>query len=737
LQSHDGHGFSLPISLLDILAGCDFACAVFLRRICLALVGTALCGCGRSPTVAEVPPPAPPTVIRDRPIDVVVVIDNSGSISANEQALVRETAMLLGDLAEVGDQVSAVAFGESASKVAVVRMENDGDRNRFRQQVRARLTFQERRSDIRAGLALVAKADEGFFRPAGESRRVVMVMSDGKLEPWQGSVTDALEQMKTLLREDLKDAEIYGVALGDKTSRDRIPGLDQPKNGVQLMSDVIARIDDRFFHARRIDEILDAAMLVVGRAKGLGQLGSPQAAEFRIDRSVEQLLLVVRKRSTDGRDLCRSADIRVATPQPNESLVFTQPNTPSASSVYWSSEYSFFDLIRIRQPKEGNWKVTLNNGKQPQVLSRIVSPVELQVEVRRQLFANESAELMAWIHNRKAGDATGDLYRLQAQIDDSPTPGLAGKFLPMAFDQPRGRYVLDVPAGIGVNPGRVRLALVAEKRESPGSGTLDPWFIRRSSPLTLDVQKEFVSWNMRASKTTVVPVAHRFRTPWLFGATLAPAGPAFLTPPDLKLEVLILDQKSGSFLPFASETTALAPDSTYRFKLVLGDPGVYRYRYHLNGNTKDGPFGIKSPWFTATIRCGWEWVLGFLLLVLVILCLILRLTATLRGEIGLPGTILDGLSTRQFDSRRDIPEPDSALLANVHFLLTPHRCLLLRRKAVCLTVIKGPIQFSSDDDPTIQWSMSSGSRALPRGEGTMTVKTERGELKIQLSVRVA
>jgi Mg-chelatase subunit ChlD len=55
--------------------------------------------------------PAKPGLL---PTDFVLCIDNSGSISAHQQDFVREVTMLLADLADVGDRISVITFGNAA-----------------------------------------------------------------------------------------------------------------------------------------------------------------------------------------------------------------------------------------------------------------------------------------------------------------------------------------------------------------------------------------------------------------------------------------------------------------------------------------------------------------------------------------------------------------------------------------------------------------------------------------------
>src|SRR6266852_2166481 len=97
------------------------------------LLGACLCLCGcqthKEAAVQQSLQPSGPL-----PADLVLCIDNSGSISASEKVLIREIAMLLGDLADVNDRISIVTFGKGARVASSVLIGSDADRETFKQQ---------------------------------------------------------------------------------------------------------------------------------------------------------------------------------------------------------------------------------------------------------------------------------------------------------------------------------------------------------------------------------------------------------------------------------------------------------------------------------------------------------------------------------------------------------------------------------------------------------------------------
>ena len=53
--------------------------------------------------------------------------------------LIRETTMLLADLADIGDRISVITFGEGARMAASSLIQSDRDRVEFKAQVRDRV----------------------------------------------------------------------------------------------------------------------------------------------------------------------------------------------------------------------------------------------------------------------------------------------------------------------------------------------------------------------------------------------------------------------------------------------------------------------------------------------------------------------------------------------------------------------------------------------------------------------
>jgi von Willebrand factor type A domain len=707
-----------------------------------------------APAAPPAPPPAPPK--RALPVDFVVVVDDSGSISPAEQAVLRETTMLLADLADEGDRVSAIAFGEGARKVATATISGDADRRAFKDAVRTTVRFKENWSDIRAGLKLLAKPSEAWFRPAGQSQRVAVVLSDGRLEPRDKAAGQALAEIGDLLRGPLANVDLYAVVLGDKSSKLPIPGLRDPPDGLSLMRTSLARTDDRFFHAQRIDQLLDVTMSILARTKGSGPLAEPGKPQIRVDDTVELLTLVVRKRATDGTQLARSSDIQLRVPGREQPL--TSATASSVGNMYWSADYEYFDLVQLRRPKAGLCEVALGNGTSPQILARVRTPISLRFAPRpfaggRRYFSNELAVLPVWLFDANTGavsrDPSGERYRVQAKMGG---PGALNRFVPVAYDHGSGQYLLYLPDQIGRDVKNATVEFVAEKRNTPGSDQMDPWFIRRSSPFAIEIAEPFVSWRQLPDLLSTVPLpgisslveAWGASVAWLprhfgvkpsLGAEPVPSAkgaPTFEVPPTIEVETEVAENGAWKLLAKHSATMADRVD----FPVTFPGAGHYRYRYRLAGTTPEGPFEMEGLWHAVSVRRGWEFLILAILLLLGCAQWYCSVTARLNGRISGATFSPVSISGRVFDPT--CTKTIKALLDQNHvrFRLAASSLLCLRKRVVLivtegLVTVLGPRRGQT---ATVGPMGKKPGRLLLLPGAPVTVKIGAEEIKLTASL---
>jgi hypothetical protein len=675
---------------------------VFPLLLFLALMLSVLSACGGAPPPrgpllldAKILPPVKQALL---PVDFVVCIDNSGSIQGTEQSLVRETTMLLADLAEPGDQLSVITFGAGARIVTSVRIQSDSDRIAFKKKIREEVRFQENRSDIRAGLQVLVDHQDSLFRPAERSIRAPILLSDGKLEPADGKTEAAFRQLQTLLTGALAQTDIYAVVFGDTYSRDTILTVDgQRLNGQLLMQRYIARSPDRYFHAKSLDQLLEIVVSILNKTKGITSLGEKGKSSFRIDHTVELMSLIVRKKSAQGAELTKSSDIQLQWPGAKAGQeVLTHLNYRSilGDALYWSNDYEYLDLIVVRKPPEGLWEVRLPDGRTPEVLSKIVSPMNLHYSSRDVYYLNEEAPLVAWLFNKKAADLSQQPYKLQAHLALDNDLEQSNVFVPLQPVADSGLYFLKVPADVlaalkqSGQAGTIVVELVAQQRTAPASEEVNPWFIRRSSPFTVVLAEPFVGWETLRQRLTRIPTRDLVMR---FGADMDtsrkdqhPYFPKFETPPRITVTVERFDDTSQAYQPYAQNTLERAATGStlnYRFAVPIRQTGYYYYAYRLEGVTSKGAFAIQSPWYPVTVRYGWEYLVAAGVLVAGLLLVTSDRSARLKGQLTVnqPEFCLDTVRpVRLYDSSR-LQIRGNGLLGSEHrFTLQAKRFLFVK-----------------------------------------------------------
>lgn len=653
-----------------------------------------------------------------RRTDLVIAIDNSRSIRPHEQVIIREATMLLGDLADPGDRISVVTFGEEANTVVSMSLNTATERRAFKDAVQSGVDFDERLSDIRAGIALVADNYDQFF-PAGAAQRVLMVFSDGKLEPRGERAEVAFSRIKEDLAGPLADVDIYPVVLGDTFSRHPIPGLTH-LTGFELMCGHVARSPESCYHAIQLDQLLEVTFAILSRVKEFPSLGEEAGLVFRIDDTVDMMTLIVRKRDPRAPpETTLPASAQIALKVPPDSLP-----TPN-ESISRNDKYHQFDLFVVRNPRPGIWRVAVAEGTQPIVLSKVTSPIRLIVRSRVRYFSNEVATLEAWLHDDRTGAPWAAEYTLQAHV--GPQGGLAASttYAEMRREDATSVFELAVPAAFlpildeDDPAGLVDLEVVAKRQA-------DPWFLRRSAPSTIEIAPPLIEWMQVPLTVTPLPTQP---VVLVFGGEMAEVAYrhiGFELPPILTLIMQRRDDNGEVFVPFRDRTTRpTATDGSLIFRLAeeVSRYGEFRYRYRLAGDTPQGPLVIESPAFGVAIEFFWQAAVGVAIAFVMSLQALSAMTAKLRGTVRTEATgpqsrfsMVPVHPARSFSSAA-IKDPD---LGRTRFRIQAKRYLFLIKR-LRVRMLAGTASLD-------QQAIGSGqSRSIrPRGPHELRLVREDG-----------
>lgn len=717
-------------------------------------------GPGTPPDTMPAGEPPPVTDAARKPTEFVVLIDNSASIRPPEQVIIREATMLLADLADPGDHIAVVTFGESARTVVSQRLTSSGDREAFKAAVRSGVDFRERFSDIRAGIQLLARdqvqdQDKRQLLPSREAVRAVVLFSDGKLEPKDGKTREAFDQMMADLKGPLAGLPIYTVVLGDTSSCQPIRGLSGPDfahpvvdpsincqpsrcpstpgqtgpTGLALMSTQVASPPNHCYHARKLDELPEIAVTILNDTKGISSLGEDNGTAFRIDSTVELMNLIVRKqppKAAANADLPTSAQINLI--PPDIPLVPGQtPTSAGTDGVYRNQAYQDFDLFVVSKPRPGIWRVT-TEGKDARVLSKIVSPIKLRTQLPEQLFSNESNLLQAWLYDERQKVPVRDGYQLQAKVAEPGGLQNSQVFIPLTANATTGTSFMEVPKGIfdalgkAAAPGSIHAQILATK-------DLDPWFRRQSPILTLEFQEPLIIWRDVPSPLRPIPF---MTNEVLLGGTVEKAryqALGFQTPATLRLFVERLNPETGQYTRILDQQIQGVDDGqqlSYSYKTSAADLGGYadyRYGYEYSGILEKSQLRIQSSLRQFRMEPPWSLVAMAAVTLLVVLELLSVFTAKVRGRVQCEKTGL-------YPAESNLPvSPRRALLSTsirdcdlgaCKFSVRPSRHLFLFKRLCVdgngagMTLDKAPLKqgkrvcLKMSGRHTLQWTHTDG-----------------------------
>lgn len=602
-------------------------------------------------------------------VDFVVCIDNSASIQGQDQTLIRETTMLLADLADEGDRISVLTFGRGAQTVAIATIKSDEDKKVFKRQALQGIHFRDSFSDIGALFKELTQKRAELFRPT-EAISAVILLSDGKLEPENKNPQAGLATMQDALANQLKDININAVVLGNTSCFDPIPRMTH-LNGLQLMQDYVAKTPEYLKHAEKLDQLFEIVLNILNQTKGISSLGDEDKARFLLDDTVESMTLIIRKKDANGQPLGTSQNIEVkhdTGDQGNPVKTFSAANSGnsrliegSATGVYWSADYQYFDLVVIRKPAGGHWSVEMTNGLKAEVLNKIVSPIQLRFNRRDIYYSGEKASLTAWIYNGKTDTVVTDKpFKIQARLAIEK-PVEDSKLFQDLVAAEKGKYLLAVPENLKeilsgkTLPATVHVELIAQSYSDPKGTNLDPWFIRRTPQFSFQVMAPIFQSIPKPEKLLTMPI--------LSGLTQKLTGIPDLTDhmkfggsldgrqtqtfpfdllPFLRVKIERLDDK-GMAAETVWEETLNGSSEGSTSAVYTGSPathilkaGSYQVTYQLSGTRKNGgalTLEVPTQYFQVV---SYAWVIYRVIIPLLIglaLFIVSSRTATLKGRI--------------------------------------------------------------------------------------------------------
>ncbi len=303
--------------------------------------------------------------------DIIVLMDCSGSMKKTDPESYRKpAARLFISLLGKDDRIGIIGFGDSAKVLAPLTENTKKSRESLFGAIN-KITSKEFSTNITDAVK------KGFdeLKASGRKNRILILMSDGKLALGSKERDEAaLAELSKLLPEVAKSGiRLYSIAFTEMSD-------------MKLLEDM-AKATGGFFRLAKADKDLHVIFASI-----FEKIKSPDTIPleddaFNIDKDISEAILLITK-------------------QPGTSTTLIDPtkvkHTPTkyGKNIQWY-ETKAFDMITIKEPAVGKWKVKLSTKEGNKVF--VITDLGLKTSFDRN-FVNkgDSIKIDAWL--QREGD---------------------------------------------------------------------------------------------------------------------------------------------------------------------------------------------------------------------------------------------------------------------------------------------------------------------------------------------
>ena len=270
-------------------------------------------------------------------VDAVLVMDSSGSMAKNDPKKLRvPAAKLFMSLLGEKDRIGLVSFSDNG--YPVLHLSSPGPKNNARilasaDKVSSKGVYTNLHAALTKGVAMLDKEGRG-----GQEKMLVL-MSDGRMDVGNTDEDWALTQkIQGELLQSIKDKgiKVYTIAFTEASD-------------VDLLKEVAVESGALFKLARSDKDLHEVFSAIFESAKNPDML-PVEGGEFVVDESIEEVTIVASK---------EREDVRIYLQSPDEKKLGADD---VSDSLKWFMS-SHFDMITVRNPTPGTWKLLFSAGR--------------------------------------------------------------------------------------------------------------------------------------------------------------------------------------------------------------------------------------------------------------------------------------------------------------------------------------------------------------------------------------
>jgi len=294
-------------------------------------------------------------------VDVVFIIDNSGSMSWNDPNGLRgEAVKMFIDQLDIGDAVSIISFEGSANVlVPMTVIDSKSTKEQLISQVR---TWAGGGTSLSAGLN--AGYQQLLNSPSGNPEKVAIMLTDGV-----GSYNNEAELYKQ------QGWPVYTVGLGDDINP-------------QLLSKIATETGGIYLHADKPEDIMQIYNIIKGKVKRQQTLSSTSVQLFPGQSVLRGAYVDPTVSSTTFSVSWPGSDVNLTLISPDGTMI--TPETAQADANITYTKGDTYVIYEIKNPLPGEWKLNITAVDVPETGEEVTAMVLADTNLTIDLFTEKS-----------------------------------------------------------------------------------------------------------------------------------------------------------------------------------------------------------------------------------------------------------------------------------------------------------------------------------------------------------
>lgn len=265
-------------------------------------------------------------------LDIVLVMDSSGSMKKNDPNDLRKpAAKLLLSLLGKEDRASIVSFSDQGYPVAYLTQTDSQLNNQLLFEAVEKISNKGAYTNLAGAIEAATRVYEQDWQ--SDRKHVVVLMSDGKMDLASAALDkQATAELVTTLLPVLKEnkIQVYTIAFTDNSDMRLLQG--------------IANLTDGHFNIARTDKDLHRVFASIFEQSKEPDILPMQSGRFSVDRNIREITIIANK---------ASFDTQVSLTLPGGRVL---DSDATFDDIKWLVSDQF-DLITIQNPEPGEWRM--------------------------------------------------------------------------------------------------------------------------------------------------------------------------------------------------------------------------------------------------------------------------------------------------------------------------------------------------------------------------------------------